>query len=703
MGLSATQLRRVAVALIFTLLAVACSTTESAETASDATSETESSQVTASDGDEVETEDEVAEPGEPESEEEATETEADSTDDGDDAVAESDTAGFESASCEFVVEEGFSAECGWVEVPQHWDDPDDPDTIRLHVATITNDQTPADATPVVYLEGGPGGDTFFGLELGLGTQWGEMINNRPLIAFTQRGSALSEIDLECEEVTDESLAAIGRVPDADADFDGQLAALAECADRLIEEGADLTAYNTVSSANDADAIRQALGLSSWNVFGISYGTRLGQELARTHPNEIDALILDSVQPTDPALGSLAAVPGTFQGALDRFFAGCEADAACAELHPNLEERLFAVIEQAAAEPIEVSGVNVLTGEPFDALIDDTRMSGVLFNALYNPAFFGAVPGMIAELEVDETNILGTFIGIQLANSEAVSNGQFNAVICHDYTAELAPDALFQEGLTGDPFFDEVFAGVDAQFDASVSCDAFPSGSADASVTEPVESDIPTLLLSGEYDPITPPSFAEAIAPGFTNGQSVVLPDQGHAVTSSECGLSLAIEFLADPIATVDQSCIDTSPAPPFVAPSLEGITLIPFEEPQLGLTGVRPEEWLDQGFGTTVRNDGNIADQLVLIQQALPSDIDSFLGLFGGQIDAEFVEAAEETVGDRTWRVFEASDSIAGDAIAWAVESDGSTTLAALIGPGESFPDAREHLIPEVLTNLTGP
>lgn len=93
----------------------------------------------------------------------------------------------------------------------------------------------------------------------------------------------------------------------------------------------------------------------------------------------------------------------------------------------------------------------------------------------------------------------------------------------------------------------------------------------------------------------------------------------------------------------------------------------------------------------------------MLIQQALPSDIDSFLGLFGGQIDAEFVEAAEETVGDRTWRVFEASDSIAGDAIAWAVESDGSTTLAALIGPGESFPDAREHLIPEVLTNLTGP
>ena len=694
MRLVAKRVRWIAVALVFTLFTVACSTTESAETANGEAGETETT--------------EEAESEEPESADTEVETDDEPDEDaegGQDSEPADEGSGaptFDPASCEFIVEEGFTAECGWVEVPQRWDDPTDPDTIRLHVATFTNDQTPSDATPVVYLEGGPGGDTFFGLELGLGDQWGELINQQPLIAFTQRGSALSEVDLECEEVVDESLASLERTPDTEADTAGQFAALEECAERLIGEGADLTAYNTLSSANDADAIRQALGHESWQVFGISYGTRLGQELARTHPEEIDALVLDSVQPTDPALGSLAAVPGTFQGALDRFFAGCEADAACAERHPNLEERLFNVFDQADAEPFDLSGINPLTAEPFDAIIDDTRLSSIVFNALYVPAFTGALPSLVAELEAGETSILGSFVGIQVANSGAVSNGQFVAVICHDYTAELTPDETFQAGLTGDPFFDEVFAGVDAAFDASEPCEVFPSGSADASVTEPVESDIPTLFLSGEYDPITPPSFADAVAAGFSNGQTIVMPDQGHAVTTSDCGLSMAVEFLSNPTAAVDQSCIETSPAPPFVAPSLEGTTFVDFEETVLGITGVRPEDWIDQGFGTSIRDDSSIADQLVLLQQAVPADVDTFLGLFGGQIGAELIEAEEETFGDRAWRVFE-GDSDIGSALAWAIEENGTTLVAVLVGNSDIFPDAREHVMPEVLTNLTGP
>ena len=115
-----------------------------------------------------------------------------------------------------------------------------------------------------------------------------------------------------------------------------------------------------------------------------------------------------------------------------------------------------------------------------------------------------------------------------------------------------------------------------------------------------------------------------------------------------------------------------------------------------------PEDWIDQGFGTSIRDDSSIADQLVLLQQAVPADVDTFLGLFGGQIGAELIEAEEETFGDRAWRVFE-GDSDIGSALAWAIEENGTTLVAVLVGNSDIFPDAREHVMPEVLTNLTGP
>ena len=172
----------------------------------------------------------------------------------------------------------------------------------------------------------------------------------------------------------------------------------------------------------------------------------------------------------------------------------------------------------------------------------------------------------------------------------------------------------------------LFAGENAADLAQETCEVFPAGSADASVTEPVQSDIPTLILSGEYDPITPPSFGEAVAPGFSNAQNIVFPNQGHAVAGSECGLAVALDFMANPDSPVDQTCIASSPTPPFVAPSLEGTTFEPFEEPLLGVSGVSPEGWISQGFGTFVRDDASIADQLVLLQQAIPAPPAQFIG-----------------------------------------------------------------------------
>jgi len=304
----------------------------------------------------------------------------------------------ESAACAFQPPDSVDVECGWVTVPQNWDDPSDPDTIRLHVATFTNDQTPADAVPVVYLEGGP--------------------------------------------------------------------------------------YHSVASANDADAIRAALGHDQWNVLGISYGTRLGQELVRHHPDGIRALILDSVQPTDPNLGSLAALPRTFQGSLDELFAGCEASTECNTANPNLKDRLSAVLDDLAITPIEVAAADQLTGEEYTAIVDDERMLGLVFNALYSPETFSALPEMVAQLEAGETGIVEALLGLQITNSAFISNGMYAAVMCHDFLAELTPSSAWDAGLVDEPLFEDRFGGLE-EGDVDAMCGAFPTGSMIEASAEPV--------------------------------------------------------------------------------------------------------------------------------------------------------------------------------------------------------------------------
>ncbi len=604
----------------------------------------------------------------------------------------------EAANCEFPEPEGISTDCGWIEVPQHWDDPTDPDTIRLHVATFTSELTPADADPVVYLEGGPGGDTFGLVELTFLDRWGTLVDEHPIVLFSQRGAALTTVDLECEEVVDTSIQILEQQPDIDAELIEINNAFQACADRVIAEGADVSAYNSVASANDADAIREALGYETWNVLGISYGTRLGQELVRQHPDGVRALILDSVQPTDPAFGSLASVAQTFEGAAEQLFAGCAADEACASTYPDLEDRLRAIITQAGVDPFELQAADQLTGEFYDVIVDDTRLAAAVFQSLYSPEAFSALPEMVAELEQGETAILATLMGLNITNAPFISNGMYASVMCHDFLAELTPPEAFEAGLSGDALFDEVFDNSGFE-ELRGMCVAFDTGSADPSVIEPVESDVPTLIMAGAYDPITPPSFAEVIAPGFSNGQLAILPHAGHGVVGTDCGMAIAIDFFADPSAEADQSCIPSSATPLWVPASLDGVAFEPFSDPLVGVSGVIPEGWLDQGFGVSVRNDGNIAHQSVLIQQVAPVPTTQLLALLGSQFEAEPIEAGSITVAGRDWTIYE-SDSPLGSIRFWIHEASPLTFLVGAIGPESDVDDMAEHVIPTVLAEI---
>jgi pimeloyl-ACP methyl ester carboxylesterase len=100
-----------------------------------------------------------------------------------------------------------------------------------------------------------------------------------------------------------------------------------------------------------------------------------------------------------------------------------------------------------------------------------------------------------------------------------------------------------------------------QFDA---CAIWPTRAMDAAYHRPVESDVPALVLSGEIDPVTPPSWGEEVVRHLTRGRHVTVPATGHGVISTPCGMRLVEAFLDEGSADgLDTSCVERLRRPPF--------------------------------------------------------------------------------------------------------------------------------------------
>jgi hypothetical protein len=85
---------------------------------------------------------------------------------------------------------------------------------------------------------------------------------------------------------------------------------------------------------------------------------------------------------------------------------------------------------------------------------------------------------------------------------------------------------------------------------------------------PISSELPTLVLAGSYDPITPPRWARLVAENLSNAIYVEFPSKGHSLDSgSTCAEEIKRSFLQDPWGQPDTTCVANEPPPTFVLPS----------------------------------------------------------------------------------------------------------------------------------------
>jgi pimeloyl-ACP methyl ester carboxylesterase len=592
---------------------------------------------------------------------------------------------FEEAPCSFALPpsetEGETIRCGYVSVPQERSNPDSP-TIRLAIVIFQAQNDFSAPDPVIFLSGGPGEKTVTNA-FALSQILAPYRDKRDLIFFDQRGVGLSEPALECPELT-ESLFDLLAEKDPDVTLRTQYESIMACGDRLVAEGHNLSAYNTAENAADVDDIRQALGYERMNLYGGSYGTLLAQTVMRNHPQHLRSVVLGAVLPAEKSF--FVHVPTTIVNAALQLMEACATDQACDGAYPDLQQTLYDTVERLNAEPVPITVTNPLDGESYDTWLTGDAIFGNLVLFLYITDIIPVLPQAIHDVANGDYELMTQLSSTSMALFDALSRGMEFSVLCAEDLIGVTPaDYLETRRQIPAPLAGSADPEDVIEYDFFGICEKWPVEQADPAIKQPVVSDIPTLILAGEFDPVTPVVYAEEVADHLSNSYLYAFPGVGHNVlVASSCARDIAGQFLGDPTSEPDANCIAEMPGVVFDLPQPEAAELVlePITYPAAGLRSIAPTGWERASSSTFVRGE-NALDSTALIIDALPMSHADFLDLITAQLS---LEAPPESIGERetdsfTWTLY--AEEVQGVAVdfATAVRDEEETLLVLLQGP----------------------
>jgi pimeloyl-ACP methyl ester carboxylesterase len=569
---------------------------------------------------------------------------------------------FESAACTFQAPENVRVDCGYVVVPENRY-VDANKTIRLAVAIYRGSDP--NAVPILYLQGGPGQATVELMSEYFDFTVAPLLNERDFILLDQRGMGLSEPNLDCPllDIVFEDDAE-GSIPEAQRE-EKFLNAFRACRDRLTTDGVDLSSYNTMESAADVKDVIVALGYQQATLFGVSYGTRLAQVVMRENPEVVYSSVLDSVLPVESKVYNESAAVA--QASLDTLFAGCAADPECNRTYPNLEADLREVVTQLEAKPMRTT----LFGygeDDYSRKVDGTEFMSTILWAMRDPELQGIVPQAIGRTKSGEANMLGFILSFPVETVSDINLGAYLSINCREQVYASTPKEI-GEDLASYPDTETVglsWVYGDPNFIYSL-CDTWQVEGPRADETEALTSDIPTLVMAGEYDSTTPPFWAKQVAERLGRGTYAEFPGMGHGVAFSQtsfCPNEILQSFLTEPETPPDISCTNEMSPPDFAVP-YSGETPIVLESIVDEFSGIGtyvPMDWelsIDMGSISASRQSSTW-DLTSVSALQVGVDFDTAMAMMAGDfeglgLDSYPIQTGEITAGDLIWELYKAT------------------------------------------------
>lgn len=408
-------------------------------------------------------------------------------------------------------------------------------SLKLHVTVAPAFREAARSDPLFVLAGGPG-QAGSDVLLLLSSAFKRVRATRDIVFIDQRGTGLSG-KLDCDSPPNEETM-------SDAELEAELR---RC---IGAQHIPFAAYTTAAAARDIEQVRRALGYGKVNVWGGSYGTRLGQAYARAFPDSVRSLVLDGVAAPDQVI---PAGGRDGQAALDKLFDQCESDAACHKAYPNLRAE-FETLAARVTGGLKLSIVDPRTAQPVSFTMTAPRFFGTVHNILYAPGDARRLPFLLHSAWqgrwspfIARHNIAGDF-----ASDASSATLLYLAVVCAEDVPRMTPALMKDDAskLTR-PLADRI-PGLCKTLDVP----AVP-------YAEPGTIQAPALLLSGALDPVTPPRRAQAAARYMPRAQQFVVANAGHGVSQLGCAPRLLREFLDHPGKQLDGKCLAEIPAPTF--------------------------------------------------------------------------------------------------------------------------------------------
>lgn len=448
-------------------------------------------------------------------------------------------------------EPGITARCGTITVPESYQGGGEPTPIRLRVVVLPAIDSPAAPDPIVILQGGPGQAASTLADFYGGESWTLARRTRAIVLVDQRGTGGSN-PLDCFIGGPDAMS-LGYV-----DALMPRVALRACGSELRLKS-DLARYGTLEAMLDLEVVRASLGAEQINLYGTSYGTRLALAYMGTYPERVRSAVLKGVVPPENAL------PATFardvQRSLELLARDCAADTTCARGMPNLVAAADSVVRRLRALPQRVLVPLDTSTRRMPVMLSAGIVGATIRSLLQSPTSAVRIPGLLRTmLDGDPMPMARMVYDIQQAGATGIFEGMRMSVVCGEDaprldSAKAARDA--RGTVLGNYWLDQVIGG----------CREWPVNAVPTGFFEPdsLGRRIPTVLVSGEEDPATPPAGAEALSRRMPNSRHVVVSHASHsfALMRGCVDVIIAEFYRSASVAGIDVSCAGRVSAPAF--------------------------------------------------------------------------------------------------------------------------------------------
>ncbi len=427
--------------------------------------------------------------------------------------------------------------CGYVEVPNSWERPKE-GTTKIAYAVYKSKSENRKPDPVIFIQGGPGGNV-----LSLSNIYSRLNldADRDFILYDQRGIGFSD------EICPNLSASILEVMAMDINYKQEdeeiVKRISECTKSLSSPNFNRS-FGTIENVKDLETLREHLGYEQLNIFGGSYGTRLGLKHMELFPKSVRTATLSGLFP--PEIRMYDSLVSSFNRSIQKVFETCETDVECNSKYPNLKNEFYEICKQLDKEPKEI----LVQGS--SVVLNTQDMLLLLHQLMYNRQTMAVVPSYIMSFKSDNTNVIENAYLAFAQRASIINLATYWSVTKSDEGAYNNSEKIEMDTYK----FPEFKSGISLFSSDPEILKDWPLSKVDKNAMQKVESDIPTLLISGDWDPITPPGNANLTARSLTNANNVVFPNDGHVVINS-CFFEIAKSFINNPYKKVDDSCTKT--------------------------------------------------------------------------------------------------------------------------------------------------